>query len=102
MGITVWTTRDSVRMKVVDDGKGFNVESKLYSYGLSAMRDRIELLGGIIQFASTPMRPGVTTHGSAIELHLPLQDPATRARDRAVDTALLLSFISRIKAPESL
>ena len=102
VGITVWTTRDSVRMKVVDNGRGFNVESKLHSYGLSAMRDRIELLGGTIRFASSPMLPGVTAHGSAIELHLPLLDPAARARDRAVDTALLLSFISRCKTPEQI
>lgn len=99
VGITVFTTRDSVRMKIVDDGKGYNVDSKSQSYGLSAMRERIELLGGTIYFASTPIKAGLAAHGSTIELNLPLKDPQARARELVVDTALLLSFISRQQGP---
>ncbi len=99
VGINIWTTRDSVRMKIVDDGKGYNVDSKSQSYGLSAMRERIELLGGTIHFASTPVRVGAGAHGSTIELNLPLKDPQARARELVVDTALLLSFISRQHGP---
>ena len=86
-------------MKIVDDGKGYNVDSKSQSYGLSAMRERIELLGGTIHFASTSIKAGLANHGSTIELHLPLKDPAARARELVVDTALLLSFISRQQGP---
>ncbi len=99
VGITIWTTRDSVRMKITDDGKGYNVDSKSQSYGLSAMRERIELLGGTIHFASTPLKAGLGAHGSTIELNLPLKDPQARARELVVDTALLLSFISRQQGP---
>jgi signal transduction histidine kinase len=67
-----------VVMKVEDDGKGFNVGRKLSaaprSYGLRAMRDRIELLGGTIKFDSSPARKGVRKSGTTIEFHLPLQD----------------------------
>ena len=99
VGITIWTMRDSVRMKITDDGKGYNVDSKSQSYGLSAMRERIELPGGTIHFASTPLRAGLAAHGSIIELNLPLKDSQARARELVVDTALLLSFISRHQGP---
>ena len=76
--ITLASRSDSVVMKVEDDGKGFNVGRKLSaaprSYGLRAMRDRIELLGGTIKFDSSPARKGVRKSGTTIEFHLPLQD----------------------------
>jgi signal transduction histidine kinase len=63
-------------MKIEDDGKGFNVESRLrsvaQSYGLRAMRDRIELLGGKIQFTSRTAQPGVERSGTTIRCELPL------------------------------
>jgi len=73
--ITLASRKDYVVMRVEDDGKGFNVERKLsvprHSYGLRAMRDRIELLGGTIHFVSWPV-PRATEHrGTAIEFHLP-------------------------------
>jgi signal transduction histidine kinase len=75
--ITLSSRADAVVMKVEDDGKGFNVGRKLSaaprSYGLRAMRDRIELLGGAIKFASSPARKGVRQGGTTIEFHLPLQ-----------------------------
>jgi signal transduction histidine kinase len=76
--ITLSSRVNSVVMKVEDDGKGFNVGKKLSaaprSYGLRALRDRIELLGGTIQIASKPARKGVRQGGTTIEFHLPLQD----------------------------
>ena len=63
-------------MKIADDGKGFNVKRKLgappKSYGLRAMRDRIELLGGEIHFSSRPARPETARRGTTIEIRLPL------------------------------
>jgi signal transduction histidine kinase len=63
-------------LKIEDDGKGFNVECKMrtvaHSYGLRAMRDRIELLGGKIAFTSRPAQPGVERTGTTIECSLPL------------------------------
>ena len=73
--ITLASRKDYVVMKVEDDGKGFNVERKLsvprHSYGLRAMRDRIELLGGTIHFTSRPVRPATERRGTAIEFRLP-------------------------------
>ena len=75
-GITLESRREFVTMTVKDDGKGFNVVSKLNappkSYGLRAMSDRIALLGGSIQFSSSPARRRAPRRGTAIEVKLPL------------------------------
>lgn len=76
--ITLMTGRDFVSMKVEDDGKGFDVGRKLsappHSFGLRAMKERVELLAGTINFASRPARRGVARRGTTIEVHLPLHD----------------------------
>jgi signal transduction histidine kinase len=76
--ITLASGRDSVAMRIVDDGRGFNVGRKLglprESYGLRAMRERLELLGGAIDFASRPARRRAECRGTTIEARLPLQD----------------------------
>jgi signal transduction histidine kinase len=76
--ITLASNRDSVKLTICDDGKGFNVGRKLGtprdSYGLRAMRERVELLGGAIHFASQPARQRSECRGTTIEAHLPLQD----------------------------
>jgi signal transduction histidine kinase len=78
--ITLASGRESVAMKIEDDGRGFDVGRKLgvprQSYGLRAMRERVELLGGAIQFASRPARLRAECRGTTIEAHLPLQDSA--------------------------
>jgi signal transduction histidine kinase len=81
VNISLSDRKDSVCLKVEDDGKGFDVGRKLIappqSYGLRAMRDRIELLGGTIQYTSHPARRGNHHHGTSIEVRLPLQDSTT-------------------------
>ena len=76
--ITLASGRDSVAMKIEDDGRGFNVGRKLgvppNPIGLRAMRERIELLGGAIHFASRPARRRADRRGTTIEAHLPLHD----------------------------
>jgi signal transduction histidine kinase len=76
--ITLAHRRDLVVMTVEDDGKGFNVGKKLkappHSYGLRAMRDRIQLLGGAIHFTSGPVRRGMPRGGTIIEVHLPMHE----------------------------
>jgi signal transduction histidine kinase len=72
--ISLSSRADGIVMKVEDDGRGFDVGSKLRkppnSYGLRAMRDRIELLGGKIEFESR--RGRAAQSGTVIGLHLPL------------------------------
>jgi signal transduction histidine kinase len=76
--ITLASGLESVALKIEDDGRGFNVARKLdvphQSYGLRAMRERIELLGGAITFASRPARLRAECRGTTIEAHLPLQE----------------------------
>ena len=76
--ITLASGRESVAIRIEDDGRGFNVERKLgvprKSYGLRAMRERVELLGGAIDFASRPARLRAECRGTTVEAHLPLQD----------------------------
>ena len=76
--VTLTSGRGSVTMKVQDDGRGFNVGRKLdaspKSFGLRAMRERVELLGGAIHFESRPARLRAACRGTTIELHLPLHD----------------------------
>ncbi len=61
---------------VEDDGTGFNVAEALsdnratHSVGLTALRDRVEMLGGAVQFDSTVGR------GTRISVRVPLPDPA--------------------------
>jgi two-component system NarL family sensor kinase len=68
----------SVAMRIEDDGRGFNVTRKMgvprLSYGLRAMRERVELLGGSIYFVSRPARLRADCRGTKIEAQLPLPD----------------------------
>jgi signal transduction histidine kinase len=76
--ISLASGREFVSMKVEDDGRGFDVGRKLsappHSFGLRAMKERVELLGGSIQFTSRPVRQGGARRGTTIEVHLPLHD----------------------------
>jgi len=62
-------------MEIEDDGKGFNLENRMRSvarsYGLRAMRDRIELLGGKIEFISRRVPSGTLSSGTRIRCSLP-------------------------------
>src|SRR5262249_40772746 len=75
VSITLASEPASAWMRIEDDGKGFDVKRKLRTaekaVGLGRMRERIELLGGEIHFASRPAeRSG--GGGTTIEVRLPL------------------------------
>ena len=75
--VTLWlgSLKDSVLMMVVeDDGVGFDPLSRprRSSFGLTAMRERVELLGGRIHIESTRASSQSKTHGTRIEVDLPL------------------------------
>jgi two-component system sensor histidine kinase UhpB len=76
--ITLASGQTSVAMRIEDDGRGFNVTRKMgvprQSFGLRAMRERVELLGGVIHFVSRPARLRADCGGTKIEAQLPLQD----------------------------
>ena len=76
VAIRVESHGSEVFMSIQDDGRGFHVARKLRdsqaSFGLQAMRERIELLGGVFQIQSPAMRAGKRPHGTRIEVRLPL------------------------------
>jgi len=79
--IRLAVSRNCVVMKIEDEGKGFDVGFKMRpgarSYGLRAMRDRIELLGGKIQVVSRPAGSDGKNGGTTILCNLPLQNSET-------------------------
>lgn len=46
--------RGAVRVAIQDDGDGFDPNGESTGYGLSGMRERVELLGGAIEIRSAP------------------------------------------------
>lgn len=76
VSITVRREANSAAMTIEDDGRGFNAARKLRdaraSFGLQAMRERIELLGGSFHIHSPAIQSGNKRHGTRIELSLPL------------------------------
>jgi signal transduction histidine kinase len=73
--ITLSSIKESlIAMVIEDDGVGFDVVRKIAgpAFGLTAMRERIESLGGRIQLESRPARSGSRRSGTRIEVDLPL------------------------------
>jgi signal transduction histidine kinase len=75
VNVSVRTTKDSrLKMVIEDDGVGFDFAAILAqrSFGLSSMRERVEVLGGSFRIDSS--RAGMLSrkHGTRIEVDLPL------------------------------
>jgi signal transduction histidine kinase len=73
--VSLGSMKDSVLIMVIeDDGVGFDVKTKprYPSFGLTAMRERVEVLGGRIHLQSRVVGPATKAHGTRIEIDLPL------------------------------
>ena len=68
VGVTLRAEGGEILAEVVDDGQGFDPESVQTGVGLSAMRERVEGLGGEIGISS---RPG---EGTRVEVRVPMGD----------------------------
>jgi len=71
----------SVLMMVVeDDGIGFDTTARVgrRSFGLTAMRERVEVLGGKFQVHSKPAGALTKSHGTRIEVDLPVPGGAQK------------------------
>ena len=80
--ISLGSRNDSVLIMVIeDDGVGFDTGAKprRRSVGLTAMRERVEVLGGRIQVHSRRRTATSRKHGTRIEVELPLR--GTRVED---------------------
>jgi len=64
-------------MSVEDNGQGFDVKKTLNdpsrAFGLMAIRQRVELLGGSLRMESRPKRTGKRPSGTRIEIQIPLE-----------------------------
>ncbi|MCU1338099.1 MAG: hypothetical protein JWO19_3680 [Bryobacterales bacterium] len=73
--VSLGSMKDAVLIMVIeDDGVGFDATSEpgRRSFGLTAMRERVEVLGGRIHLQSKVATPVAKTHGTRIEIDLPL------------------------------
>jgi signal transduction histidine kinase len=74
--VSLKSMKDSglIMMIVEDDGVGFDTGAKprRRSFGLTAMRERVEVLGGRIHLQSKLAAPAAKGHGTRIEIDLPL------------------------------
>lgn len=68
--------RSRLAMVIEDDGVGFDPEGLRQSFGLEAMRERIEGLGGRFSVESRPATRGRRQHGTRLALELPLPGAA--------------------------
>jgi NarL family two-component system sensor histidine kinase LiaS len=58
---------DNVRLSIKDNGVGFKLdESKLTSYGIQSMKERVNEIGGMINFITAPGK------GTRIEIRVPI------------------------------
>lgn len=62
----------AVAMTIEDDGVGFDDAVPRQAFGFAAMRDRVASLGGRLRVQSRPAAPGRRTHGTRIDVELPL------------------------------
>jgi len=77
--------RSSLMMVVEDDGVGFDPKKPRQAFGLAAMRERIESLGGRFRVDSRPSGGRRRQHGTRLEIELPL---ARAGRDDRQDQGL--------------
>jgi two-component system sensor histidine kinase DegS len=73
--VSLGSMKDAVLIMVIeDDGVGFDATARAgrRSFGLTAMRERVEVLGGRIHIQSKPAGSVSKTKGTRIEVDLPL------------------------------
>lgn len=71
----------SVRMRIRDDGRAFDVESMLHSgkrrrMGLLGMRERVEMVGGAFAIESAPGQ------GTTVTVHVPIRNGGREGRKK--------------------
>jgi signal transduction histidine kinase len=54
VSVNLSTEAGQLNFEVIDDGKGFDPESKPQGSGLQGMADRLEALGGMLEVHSEP------------------------------------------------
>ena len=86
VNVSVSSADEEVRLKVEDNGVGFNIDeafARRDSYGLSGMRERVALLGGCFEIQSWPVQQIPATgrkksRGTKVMISFPLSKNAGR------------------------
>ncbi|MGZ5339783.1 MAG: GAF domain-containing protein [Solirubrobacterales bacterium] len=68
--VTIQATKideNVVELKVIDDGKGFDIDEETTGFGLRSMRERAALVGGVIEVQSAP------NEGTTIKVTIPAE-----------------------------
>ena len=61
-----FSNTDAIRVRISDDGKGFDLNGpRRHGFGLTSMRERAEVRGGMINVSSEPGR------GTVVEVVIP-------------------------------
>jgi signal transduction histidine kinase len=90
VNISVSVSDRVLRLRVVDDGVGFDVQeglSKKRCFGLLGMRERVALLGGICRINTTPrggdLKVRAKNTGTEVDIQLPIlaNSPSTSLQD---------------------
>jgi two-component system, NarL family, sensor histidine kinase DevS len=68
--LQIGATAESLVLLVADDGDGFDLNQSHSGFGLSGMRERVELAGGELQIVSS------SGHGTRVMASVPLAAPA--------------------------
>ena len=82
VNVTICNLASAVRMEITDNGKSFDVEQLLHArrnkhLGLLGMRERVEMVGGILSIESAP------TRGTTIRVQIPTGKPHARRGRKA-------------------
>ena len=74
--LKIGASKTNLMMTIEDDGAGFDLTKTLpqRAFGIMAMRERVELLGGKFHIESSPARPGSRQRGTRIEIDLPIEE----------------------------
>ena len=79
--VSLGSMKESMLIMIIeDDGTGFDthVLPRYQSFGMTAMRERVEALGGRFHVQSKPVSAGHKMHGTRIEVDLPLSGKEVR------------------------
>jgi signal transduction histidine kinase len=85
VSVTLGCMKESILIVVIqDDGAGFDLSRTLRSgsVGLTAMRERVETLGGRFHLESTPAGSGARPRGTRIEIDLPLPESTGSSEEK--------------------
>jgi signal transduction histidine kinase len=74
--LKIHAARGVLILSIEDDGAGFDLGATLpqRAFGIMAMRERVELLGGRFHISSVMARAGGRRHGTRIEIDLPIEE----------------------------